>query len=454
VFHSFDRFGFVSDNRVMPKSKPRKRKGRPTSKKPGLRVQRPPSLEPRLPPLDSLIKPVLRGGGELLELDDPLVAEGWASQLLGVWFKVPIPPLDRFEFEKQIRVEAVEAAERVGSPETLAVLRALAAMSPDPIAPMANEAAQRIAARGVPDPSWVAELGHAEFLDVWRLDDPYGDQDGYYFTFCHPGREPHMLMALIDKNIGGIVKDASCGTPLGDIRAKAAALPEIRTADAEPGPAAAAIICAIEIGDQYLDNDWTDGFKKVRALLLARMSAMDPPPLPDPDEPLNGAERQVLVKEFVASSDLPDHELARSLASTFIDYACDYTPDSDPLRWSPIAIECFLLGWLPRKVILDVGEIRAVPAVLKAWVQFALERRGLPDRLIEIATASVDPLMKEFRRAATDQSSFGPGKAIANAMMSDGIDMRDQAAVDRWITDFNGRPFHERDQLFGPLPFD
>lgn len=409
----------------MPKSKPRKKKARPAGRNGRSRVPHRRQGTPRLPPLDSLISPVLRGGRELLALDDPLAAEGWASQLLGVWFKTPIPPLDRFEFEKRIRIEAVEAAERAGTVEALAVLRALAAMSPDPIAPRAHEAAERVAAQGVSDPPWVKEFGTAELLDSWRLSDPYGDQDGYYFTFRYPGREPHLVMALVDHNIGGIVKDADCGIPTDDPRVRASAIEGAELADVEAGPTAAAIIRAVEIGDQYLDNDWSDDFKKTRALLLARMSSLKPATLPDHGEPLAPEEREKIIEEFVAASTLPDPELAQGIASACLDYACGYTPDGDPYRWSPIVVECFLLGWLPDKVMLDTGEIRAIPKVMKAWVEFALTRRGLARELIEETQASIDPLIREFRKLATDHSSFGPAKAIAAAMTADGIDMSD-----------------------------
>ena len=36
------------------------------------------------------------------------------------------------------------------------------------------------------------------------------------------------------------------------------------------------------------------------------------------------------------------------------------------------------------------------------------------------------------------------------AMLADGVDVTDQRAVDRWIREFNERPFEERDELLGP----
>lgn len=88
--------------------------------------------------------------------------------------------------------------------------------------------------------------------------------------------------------------------------------------------------------------------------------------------------------------------------------------------------------------------------MLKSWVGFALRKRGLKEPLIEESKAAVDDFFSQFRQLATDQKSFGPAKAIANAMMASGVDLSDQNAVNEWIVDFNSRPFEERDELLGP----
>jgi hypothetical protein len=43
-------------------------------------------------------------------------------------------------------------------------------------------------------------------------------------------------------------------------------------------------------------------------------------------------------------------------------------------------------------------------------------------------------------------------KQLAAAMLADGIDPSDRAAVDVWIERFSARPFEERDGFFGRLP--
>lgn len=438
----------------MPKSKKRKKKA-VGARRASSRTTNRPARRLELPPLDSLVRPVIRGGSELLEIDDPMDVERWASQVLGVWFKLPLPPFERIEFEKQIRPAIVDAAEAEATPDALAVLRAFAAMEPDPIARPASEAAGRLAAAGVVEPRWADELARGpELIDVWSLTDPYGDQDGYYFSYRYPDRPIHMVMAMIDRNIGGVVKDAFCRVPTADVRAKAEQAADVTVADADPAIAAAEILHAIETGDMYIDNHWTDEFKDTRALLRARMSRLPQAALADPGEPLDNPSRDAIVRDFLDSADLSDPDAGERIVELAVDYACDYTPDGDPYRWSPIAVELFLVDWLPRKALLDAGEIRAVPEVMKAWVGFALAHRGLPAHLIEETKEAVDEYAAAFRSAATDQTSFGPAKAIANAMMASGVDLSDQAAVGAWIEEFNQRPFHERDQLLGPSPFD
>lgn len=430
----------------MPKSKPPRKKRSPQRPAPRRAPARPPS---GLPPLTSLVTAMLRAGRDLIDVTDPLDAGSWASQVLGMWFKVPIDPLGRIEFEKRIRIEAVEAAEAARTPVALSILRALASLEPDEIAQPAREAGDRLAAAGIDEPVWASEVGRVEPVEVWTLTDPWGDQCAYHFTFRHPGREPHMVNALVDRNAGGIVMDGFFGRWPADIRARASEDPGAIVSDADLHTAAAEVLEAIAVGDQYLDNDWTDEFRQSRALLRARMHAIGSS-APVAAEPLSAEERDAIVAAFIASAGLPDAERAEAISGWCVNYACDYTPDGDPYRWSPIALEVFLLDWLPRKVMLDVGDIRAVPEVMRAWVAFALGRRGLEPARIAEAVAAVDLFVKAFRSAATDRSNFGPAKAMVNAMLGDGIDMTDRAAVDAWIDAFNARPFEERDEFLGP----
>jgi len=401
--------------------------------------------------MSSLVRSVLRDGKELLSYDEPLDAELWASDVLGLWYKVPISPVDREDFEKRIREQVVVTAETEASAESVAVLSALAAMDPDPLAGPAAAAVSRLRSAGIGTPPWQAALQDGpQALGAWMLSDPYGDQDGYYIDFCYPGGERHAIGALVDQTIGGICKDAFLVDSTDVVRKAAEADGEVTVRDIDAVDAAALVLQAIETGDTYVDNDWIPEFKATRALLRARMHRLSPTRGAHYREPLSNRDRDAIAQEFLRSADVEDLDVAERIVELAIDYACDYTPDGDPYRWSPTVVEVFLLGWLPRQALLDIGEVRGVPSVLKLWVEFAASKRGLDDPLVEETTRAIDAFEPPFLKAATDQKSLGPSKAIANAMMASGVDLSDQAAVSAWIEEFNSRPFEERDELLGP----
>ena len=439
----------------MPKSR-----GRKATRKPRAVSRR---LAPTMgidavPPIDGLVGKVVRGGTELLEVEDPFEAELWASSTLGSFYKLPLPIEVRDELEGALGPAIVSEAERQAGGESLAVLRALGAVADDGLAEECRAAAARLAQAGALDPPWAGELGSAELVDAWMLSDPYGDQEGYYATFRYPGRRAHMLMALYDENLGGIIKDAFAAYSKDDPsvhRARAAREPGARVETTDPEQMASRIVGAINSGDRYLDNDWTEDFKDTRALLLSRMRSLSMDSLPEPPAPLSEDARTALTQEFLASPFAPSDEEAASIVSHCLDARCDYG-DGDPLRWSPIVTELFMLDFLPRKAFLNAAEIRVLPDVLRAWVRFALTRRGLEERWIAETEAAVSRFAPRFRQAATDERSFGPAKAITNAMLADGVDLTDQDAVDGWIEAFNARPLEERDTFLArfPMPDD
>jgi hypothetical protein len=59
----------------------------------------------------------------------------------------------------------------------------------------------------------------------------------------------------------------------------------------------------------------------------------------------------------------------------------------------------------------------------------------------------VDRFRWEFAEAMRDPGRFGPAKAIITAVLAGGVDVRDPAAVQRWVAEFNARPFEERARL-------
>lgn len=387
-------------------------------------------------------------GDDLAGEDDPLNAEIWASHILGIFYKTSLPLPERDDFEKSLVSELVKAIEKAEGEKRLRILRVLGAVAPDPIGPAAHARAEELVRKGVSDPPWASEIGEPEFLDAWMTEDLYGDQRGYFAQFRYPGRQPHTITALYDVNLDGIVKDAFAGYPEGDLRSGVPVEDGVTVSDADPRSMASEILAGISMGDLFVDNDWTEDFKMTRALLLTRMRGLlgDAPPERSAAEPLPQEAREELVKEFLHSGHSTGLDAEESILHHCLDFRCDYA-DGDPLRWSPIGIELFMMDYLPRKVTLNALEIRNLPAVLKEWVRFTLSKGGMEERWITEAESAVDRWAPRFKKEIANPDNFGTAKAVINAMMGDGVDVTDQRAVNEWVEEFNRRPFVERDEF-------
>lgn len=398
--------------------------------------------------MDDLVRAVLRGAHELLDVEDPLEAEDWASGVLGVMYKPPAPLEAREHLERAFVPALVRAAERRRDATGLAVVCALAAVTTAESG--AGAAATQLAARGVAPPGWADGIGNPDYLGGYAVADPFGDQVAYYLTFRYPNRPPHVVMALYDENLGGIIKDAFVAglRPDADPRSLVEADPDVTVHDADPAEASTRIRAAIATGDLYLDNHWTDDFRRTRALILARMNLLPQTLVPESAEPLDEDAREAIIQEFLASPLAPQRPETLPIVDHCVVARCDFG-DGDLLRWSPIVVELFLLDFLPRKINLSPAEIDAVPEVLTAWVRFCLGKRGLEERFIAETQEAVARYADEFREAVNDPRLFGPAKAIGQAMLADGVDVLNQNAVDAWLTDFNARPYDERSEILG-----
>lgn len=407
------------------------------------------------PPLDHLVQTVLSGGREIVDEDNPLLAESWASAMLGTFYKPPLPFEARQELEASIGPAIVRGAERRGDRTALAVLRALAAIADETLRPLAQTAADTLAAAGVAEPAWAAAIGHPTYLDCWMAADPFGDQQGYYLRFRYPGRATHLLMALYDENLGGIIKDAFVGevAPGSDPRRSSEGQADVAVSDVDAGLAARRIADALATGDLFIDNDWSPDFRATRALLAARLALLPPAPARalEPEQ-LDDEARAALVEEFLGSPHAAAVDEARSIVYRCLEARCDYG-DGDPLRWSPIVVELFMLDYLPRKALLRAGEVDVLPEVLTAWVRFALSKRGLAEHLVVETEDAVRDCTPEYLEAVREPANFGPAKAMLGALEAAGIDLTDQKAIDGWVAELNARPRHERDAIMGASPF-
>ena len=129
------------------------------------------------------------------------------------------------------------------------------------------------------------------------------------------------------------------------------------------------------------DPSVSESFASYHAFIRARIRAL--PPYRGRSLSATGERRHawsrdrraMLAAEFLASDeaeDLSDRGSASHCADRIIDYGCD-KDFGRPLRMSPTKVETFLLGWLPRKVMLSFAEQDAmvpladVEALRAAW---------------------------------------------------------------------------------------
>jgi hypothetical protein len=208
----------------------------------------------------------------------------------------------------------------------------------------------------------------------------------------------------------------------------------LSVAEVDPGDALTDIADALWQTDMYWPPQDDPDYTLTRALAHWRTRGhrrdVEWEPLPDD-------ERRRLIDDFAAEQAVEvDPGVVEVLADTFIDFGDGYL-HGGVLAWNPGEVERFMLDWVHRKVLLEPECIDALPAVLAAWVRFALRRRGLAVEHIAPVVDAVAEAEDEFHALSADGSAGGPAKEILTRVLAEGIDVNDREAVDRVIGAYN-----------------
>ena len=190
----------------------------------------------------------------------------------------------------------------------------------------------------------------------------------------------------------------------------------------------------LRVTDMTLPRNEDEEFVRTRALAWARCRAY----LPGFGELAASSEdeRRELAADFARSGEIIDDEVTRSLTEIFLDYGTGYL-GGGPLAWGPTAVELFLTYYVPRKVVLDAAQRHRLPGALRAWIRFALTRRGVEPRWIARAVEAVDESLPEFEEAFDDASTWGPAKQIVTELEARGVDLSDRETVERAMRELN-----------------
>jgi hypothetical protein len=353
---------------------------------------------------------------DALDSGSPLPLLGLASSMLAMFeprssFGGPAEPAP------PDRDELVDSFFAVELRETSALLTALAGLSGDEV--LRRRVRHEVSARGHALPRWLLNLDRAQPVErVVRMGHVLGDADNIAFGVRLPDGFELSVVALVDHNLGTLVKDAfTVPNRLEDLVPQLRATiddPDVTLTDLDPADARAMMSEAIDLGAITVPPIETDSWPASRPFVRWVLGLMPPggtgwvrPDWPD------GA-RAALVERFLAcpfGSGFDDAD-SRGLLDDLLWFGTDYGP-GDPLRWSPVRVEILLADWIPRKIVADVDYLTKAPDLLRAFVRFAHAESGIRNELTAQTLAAVDEWEPEYQRTIRSPRLQGPQALLA-----------------------------------------
>ncbi len=165
--------------------------------------------------------------------------------------------------------------------------------------------------------------------------------------------------------------------------------------------------------------------------------------------------RTALLDRFrtwlATSSPIDDVEGLHFAASCAIDWK--FRRDGALGRWRTRYIREFLLEWCPRSLDVEADDSAPIAAGLATLMMFLgdeglLEHSDPPEKL----SMSAAELLPEFVEAMADERRFSWGKTMVTRARASGVDLSDQAEMDRFIAGFNALPEEERHRILPDPP--
>jgi hypothetical protein len=398
-------------------------------------------------PRDPALRLARRICHETAGLESALDAELWASHLLGSFW--PPDPFAGSEQNAEVELGAplVERLARIGGQSALAALVAIAEVAETELGPMARAAADKLRAGGVAPPAWGNAIEEAEVLATAVMrEEIFDDGITVFVEARHDDGPAHAIGVYVDHNLGGMAKDILLADSIAAVedvvsRNRDEERDRIVLEPISPQEASVRIHEAMELTDMTLEAPVSDGYAGLRALALLRAAELPGPPIDVSHAECSPEEREALLEDFLASPEAAGFDAAGDeafIASLAIDYAADYQ-GGGPLRWSPVTVELFMTGWLPRKVVADRGTFDAVPRSLDAWVRYAGRRRELPAWAIETVTGAISEWTAEMFDQVDAPGTRGAGAEFVAAATAAGVDLTNEQALASFVAGWNAR---------------
>jgi hypothetical protein len=121
-----------------------------------------------------------------------------------------------------------------------------------------------------------------------------------------------------------------------------------------------------------------------------------------------------------------------------LDLMRDYLEIDRPADLTPAELEQLLLRVYPRKItILDESQtVDTIPA-MSDFITFLAESGALPAARARELDRELGLIAPRFGEAVMDPANWGMARSFVTAMAADGVNFDDEAAVQRWIADYN-----------------
>jgi hypothetical protein len=135
-----------------------------------------------------------------------------------------------------------------------------------------------------------------------------------------------------------------------------------------------------------------------------------------------------------------DPEVAVDEVETLLDLMRGYLEIDSPADLGEGDLNELLLRIYPRKMtVFDPEDTQDTIPAARDFLAYLTEHGEMPEGTARALERELDQIGPRFTDAMMDPSNWGMAGSLLHAMAAEGVDMDDQAAVDRWISGYNAR---------------
>ena len=133
-----------------------------------------------------------------------------------------------------------------------------------------------------------------------------------------------------------------------------------------------------------------------------------------------------------------DPETAVGEVGTLLDLMRNYLDVEGPADLGPGDLRELLLQIYPRKItVFDADDTEDTIPAVRDFLAYLAERGEIPESTARALERELDEVAPRFTEAMMDPANWGMAGSLVHAMAAEGVDLDDQAAVDRWIGRYN-----------------